>query len=277
MEYSGEMGGRKGGWGRREDWKIRSGNERQIWKWSNFHRSNSYPPALEVPGIEKHFTITSRENLRHGSRSAITQLAEYYFLHLRSSVTLGKSTSLSLIQHFQRGYSKTRTFSNFRSLWLAALLVLAIEIKSASITWLLMLKNDEFRQFLFFFLFFFSPTFHSVKHLLKRFSCSWQKFFTSISAEYFAGNLSTFRVCTSIGEKRVDALLKTITTVVIWSKLRDTRIRENLEKLESRKVLEHTTKLESTDTVPKKLFKPIRRKPTFPEIRLKISDFQTFH
>lgn len=106
MEYSGEMGGRKEGWGRREDWKIRSGNERQIWKWSNFHRSNSYPPALEVPGIEKHFTITSRENLRHGSRSAITQLAEYYFLHLRSSVTLGKSTSLSSIQHIQRGYSK---------------------------------------------------------------------------------------------------------------------------------------------------------------------------
>lgn len=159
MEYSGEMGGRKGGWGRREDWKIRSGNERQIWKWSNFHRSNSYPPALEVPGIEKHFTITSRENLRHGSRSAITQLAEYYFLHLRSSVTLGKSTSLSSIQHLNEVTRKTRTFSNFRSLWLAALLVLAIEIKSASITWLPMLKNDEFRQFLSFFFPFFLQQF----------------------------------------------------------------------------------------------------------------------
>ena len=47
-------------------------------------------------GIEQHFTTASRENLRHDSQSAITQLAGgggYYFLHLRNSVVPGKKST----------------------------------------------------------------------------------------------------------------------------------------------------------------------------------------
>lgn len=101
-----------------------------------------------------------RESIRHHSRSAITQLAAgfyyfflFFFLHLGETLSrMGSSTI------FQRSYSKTRTFSNFRSSRFiphppSLLLVLAIEIKSASITTVPLLKNDEVT--LLFFLFFF--------------------------------------------------------------------------------------------------------------------------
>lgn len=123
---------------------------------------------------------------RHHSRSAITQLAAgfyyfflFFFLHLGETLSrMGSSTI------FQRSYSKTRTFSNFRSSRFiphppSLLLVLAIEIKSASITTVPLLKNDEVTLlfFLFFFCFLFFVFFPSLpttspraEYLLERLS-----------------------------------------------------------------------------------------------------------
>lgn len=123
---------------------------------------------------------------RHHSRSAITQLAAgfyyfflFFFLHLGETLSrMGSSTI------FQRSYSKTRTFSNFRSSRFiphppSLLLVLAIEIKSASITTVPLLKNDEVTLlfFLFFFLFFcFLFFFHPSPQQVRERNIYWNGF-----------------------------------------------------------------------------------------------------
>ena len=152
------------GWRRPEGggagWKVRSGNERQIWKWSNFHRSNTLTLRHSRPrGIEQHFTTASRENLRHDSQSAITQLAgDIIFCTCEIPSSLGKirlrvASSLSIPPFFSFLFffffcffnevtRKLGRFQTFDSLFLSRSLR-PIEIKSASITWLTGLKKKK--------------------------------------------------------------------------------------------------------------------------------------
>lgn len=107
-----------------------------------------------------HRTEPSRENpRRHHSRSfAITQLAGILFFAPGGGgeKTLSRMGSSTI---FQRSYSKTRTFSNFRfSRFIPLLLVLAIEIKSASITPVSLVEKRWGYSAFFLSFFFFPPT-----------------------------------------------------------------------------------------------------------------------
>lgn len=113
-------------------------------------------PTLRDRTTFHDFHEPSRENPRHHSRSAITQLAGILFF--APGETLSRMGSSTI---FQRSYSKTRTvFTNFRFSRFVPhpppllLLVSAIEIKSASITPVSLLKNDEVTLLFSFFLFF---------------------------------------------------------------------------------------------------------------------------
>ena len=134
----------------KERWK----NVQELDKWI----SNLLPPLLDR---RQHFTIFEAARIHPPSfsisdnpiSSGVLLFFSFFFLHLGETLSrMGSSTI------FQRSYSKTRTFSNFRSSRFiphppSLLLVLAIEIKSASITTVPLLKNDEVT--LLFFLFFF--------------------------------------------------------------------------------------------------------------------------